>query len=209
MDLKNRVRVALGLDAEVKMAVQEKLEDGTIIVSTFDMLEAGADVSILVEDGTTILLAPGEYTLENEELGGFIVVEDGVISEMVEVVEEEVVVEPETEEEVVEEVAEEEVVLEKEADRLPKKVKSTKEYEFSQEELVNVISTELSSILDTYKAEITELSKKVEELSNAPASDEITLNKFSTVKEQNKSREAILKMTAKERIRYSLRNITK
>lgn len=203
MDLKNRVRVALGLDAEVKMAVQEKLEDGTIIVSTFDMLEAGADVSILVEDGTTIKLAPGEYTLEDGK--GFIVVDDGVISEMVEVVEET----PETEEEVVEEVAEEEVVLEKEADRLPKKVKSTKEYEFSQEELVNVISTELSSILETYKAEITELSKKVEELSNAPASDEITLNKFSTVKEQNKSREAILKMTAKERVRYNLRNITK
>ena len=207
MDLKNRVRVALGLDAEVKMAVQEKLEDGTIIVSTFDMLEAGADVSILVEDGTTILLAPGEYTLEDGR--GFIVVDDGVISEMVEVVEEEVVVEPETEEEVVEEVAEEEVVLEKEADRLPKKVKSTKEYEFSQEDLVNVISKEVSSILDDYKTELVELSKKVEELSNSPASDEITLNKFSTVKEQNKSREAILKMTAKERIRYSLRNITK
>ena len=207
MDLKNRVRVALGLDAEVKMAVQEKLEDGTIIVSTSDMLEAGADVSILVEDGTTIKLAPGEYTLEDAR--GFIVVEDGVISEMVEAVEEEVVVEPETEEEVVEEVAEEEVVLEKEADRLPKKVKSTKEYEFSQEELVNVISTEVSSILDDYKTELVELSKKVEELSNAPASDEITLNKFSTVKEQNKSREAILKMTAKERVRYNLRNITK
>jgi hypothetical protein len=203
MDLKNRLRVALGLDAEVKMAVQELLQDGTIIVSTFDTLEAGADVSILVEDGTTILLAPGDYTLQDGR--GFIVVEDGVISEMVEVVEEEVVAEPETEEEVVEE----EVVLEKEADRLPKKVKSTKEYEFSQEELVNVISTELSSILDTYKAEITELSKKVEELSNAPASDEITLNKFSTVKEKNKSREAILKMTARERIRYNLRNITK
>ena len=206
MDLKNRIRVALGLDAEVKMAVQELLMDGTIIVSTFDELEAGADVSILVEDGTTILLAPGEYTLEDGR--GFIVVDDGVISEMVEVVEE-VEETPETEEEVVEEVAEEEVVLEKEADRLPKKVKSTKEYEFSQEDLVNVISTELSSILDTYKAEITELSKKVEELSNAPASDEITLNKFSTVKEQNKSREAILKMTAKERVRYNLRNITK
>ena len=90
MDLKNRLRVALGLDAEVKMAVQEKLEDGTIIVSLLlMMLEAGADVSILVEDGTTILLAPGEYTLEDGR--GFIVVEDGVISEMVEVVEEEVV----------------------------------------------------------------------------------------------------------------------
>ena len=204
MDLKNRVRVALGLDAEIKMAVQEKLEDGTIIVSTFDMLEAGADVSILVEDGTTILLAPGEYTLEDGR--GFIVVDDGVISEMVE----EVVAEPETEEEVVEEVAEEEVVLEKEADRLPKKVKSTKEYEFSQEELVNVISKEVSDLLDGYKSQLLELSKKVEELSNAPASDEITLNKFSKNNGGNDiSKSDFLKMTGKERVRHNLLNINK
>ena len=208
MDLKNRVRVALGLDAEVKMAVQEKLEDGTIIVSTFDMLEAGADVSILVEDGTTIKLAPGEYTLEDGR--GFIVVDDGVISEMVEAVEEEVVVEPETEEEVVEEVAEEEVVLEKEADRLPKKVKSTKEYEFSQEDLVNVISKEVSTILDGYKSELVELSKKVEELSNAPSTNDMNLNKFSSNNYGEKLSSAqINKMSTRERIRYNLQNINK
>ena len=208
MDLKNRVRVALGLDAEVKMAVQELLMDGTIIVSTFDELEAGADVSILVEDGTTIKLAPGEYTLEDGR--GFIVVEDGVISEMLEVVEEEVVVEPETEEEVVEEVAEEEVVLEKEAARQPKKVKSTKEYEFSQEDLVNVISKEVSSILDGYKSELVELSKKVEELSNSPASDEIVLNKFSKNNGGNNiSKSDYIGMTGKERVRYNLMNINK
>ena len=39
MDLKNRIRVALGLDAETKLAVQEKLVDGTIIVSEADMLD--------------------------------------------------------------------------------------------------------------------------------------------------------------------------
>jgi hypothetical protein len=208
MDLKNRVRVALGLDAEVKMAVQELLMDGTIIVSTFDELEAGADVSILVEDGTTIKLAPGEYTLEDGR--GFIIVEDGVISEMVEIVEEEVVTEPETEEEVVEEVAEEEVVLEKEAARQPKKVKSTKEYEFSQEDLVNVISKEVSSILDGYKSELVELSKKVEELSNSPASDEIVLNKFSKNNGGNNiSKSDYIGMTGKERVRYNLMNINK
>ena len=208
MDLKNRIRVALGLDAEVKMAVQEKLEDGTIVVSTFDMLEAGADVSILVEDGTTILLAPGEYTLEDGR--GFIVVDEGVISEMVEAVEEEVVAEPETEEEVVEEVAEEEVVLEKEAARQPKKVKSTKEYEFSQEELVNVISKEVADLLDGYKSQLVELSKKVEELSNAPASDEINLNKFSKNDGGNSiSKSDLLKMTSKERVRYNLSQLNK
>ena len=51
MDLKNRIRVALGLDAETKLAVQEKLVDGTIVVSEADVLEVGADLSILGEDG--------------------------------------------------------------------------------------------------------------------------------------------------------------
>ena len=199
MDLKSKIRVALGLDTEIKMAVQETLEDGTIVVSTYDELEAGADISILVEDGTTILVAPGEYTLSDGR--GFIVIEDGVISEMVEAVEEEVVETPETEEEVVEEVEEEEVVLKRE----PKKVKSTKEYEFSQEDLVNVISKEVAAILDGYKSQLVELSKKVEELSNAPASDEIVLNKFSKADNNGKLTNAqINSMTAKERIRFSL-----
>jgi hypothetical protein len=206
MNLRDRVKVALGLEVEpVKMAVQETLEDGTIVVSTFDELEAGADISILVEDGTTILVAPGEYTLSDGR--GFIVVEDGVISEMVEVVEEEVVEAPETEEEVVEEVEDEEVVLKKEAPRKPKKVKSTKEYEFSQEDLVNAITNEVSTILDGYKSELVKLSKKVEELSNTPASDEIVLNKFGATTNGKLSKMQVNKMTAKERIRYTLSNI--
>jgi|TARA_R110002073_G_scaffold3937_1_gene26252 hypothetical protein len=208
MDLKNRLRVALGLDVEVKMAIQETLEDGTIVVSAMDVLEAGADISILVEDGTTIKLAPGEYTLSDGR--GFIVVDEGVISEMVEAVVEEVVNEPQTEEEVVEEVADEEVVLEKEEARQPKKVKSTKEYEFSQEDLVNVISKEVSTILDGYKSELVELSKKVEELSNAPSTNDMNLNKFSSNNYGEKLSSAqINKMSTRERIRYNLQNINK
>lgn len=205
MDLKNRLRVALGLEAEIKMAIQESLEDGTIVVSTADVLEAGVDVSILVEDGTTIKLAPGEYSLKNG--GGFVVVDEGVISEMVEEVVEEVETMPETEDEVVEEVAEEEVVLEKEEARQPKKVKSTKEYEFSQEDVINAISKELSSILDDYKSELVELSKKVEELSNAPSTNDINLNKFSSNDNNtNLTKMQINNMSIRERIRYNLQN---
>ena len=200
MNLKNKIRVALGLKADITLSVQEKLEDGTIIVSTFDELEAGADVSILVEDGSTILLAPGEYTLDDGR--GFIVVEDGVISEMVEEVEEEVVAEPETEEEVTEEVVEEDVVL----DRQPKKVKSTKEYEFSQDELIKAISSAVNDVLSGYSKDINTLQSKVEKLSKAPASDEMVVNKFSSQNNVNTklTKAQINGMTARERIRYNL-----
>ena len=57
MDIKKQIKVALGLeDEEIKLAFQAKTEDGTIIVSTADELEAGVDISVLTEDGTTILL---------------------------------------------------------------------------------------------------------------------------------------------------------
>ena len=48
MDLKKQILVALGLDKEeVMMAWQSKLEDGTIVVSTAETLEAGVDASVL------------------------------------------------------------------------------------------------------------------------------------------------------------------
>ncbi len=56
MDLKKQILVALGLDEkEVQLGFQAKTEDGTIIVSTAEELEAGVDISVLTEDGTTIL----------------------------------------------------------------------------------------------------------------------------------------------------------
>ena len=83
MDLKKQILVALGLNdeqAEVNLEFQAKLEDGTIIVSTAKTLEAGSDISVLTEDGSTILLPEGEY--KTEEGLGFSVVKEGVVAEL-------------------------------------------------------------------------------------------------------------------------------
>ena len=59
MDIKEQILVALGLnkaEKEIKLAWQGKSEDGTIFVSTAEELESGVDISVLTEDGTTILL---------------------------------------------------------------------------------------------------------------------------------------------------------
>ena len=94
MDLKNQILVALGLDKgeEVSLAWQAKSEDGTIFVSTAEELEAGVDISVLTEDGTTILLPVGTYKTDTGVT--FRVEEEGIVAE---------VIESETEEEVVEE----------------------------------------------------------------------------------------------------------
>ena len=90
MDLKEQILVSLGLNKSVKLAWQEKAEDGTIFVSEADELIAGVDISVLTEDGTTILLPVGTYRTESGI--GFRVDEDGVVAEVLEteeVVEEE------------------------------------------------------------------------------------------------------------------------
>ena len=89
MDLKEQILVSLGLNKSVKLAWQEKAEDGTIFVSEADELIAGVDISVLTEDGTTILLPVGTYRTESGI--AFRVDEDGVVAEVMteEVVEEE------------------------------------------------------------------------------------------------------------------------
>jgi hypothetical protein len=78
MDLKKQILVALGLDKEeVTLAWQSKLEDGTIVVSTADTLEASVDVSVLTEDGTTIPLPIGTYKTEDGVT--FVVSEEGIV----------------------------------------------------------------------------------------------------------------------------------
>lgn len=231
MDLKNRIRVALGLDAETKLAVQEKLVDGTIIVSEAEMLEVGADISILGEDGMTTLLAPGNYELEN---GTKIMVEvEGVIAEIeVAEVEEEVVEEtPEVEEEVVEE--EElsaEVVEETPVAPMPKKIKETTEYEFSKEEVITEITNVVSELLseaqkdiesiraelsevraygETLENENTDLNAKLTELSAEPATEEVVLNKFANVEVKELSKVELSKLSTKDRVKYNLSQLNK
>jgi len=106
MDIKEQILVALGLnkkDEGVKLAWQSKSEDGTIFVSTAEELEAGVDISVLTEDGTTILLPVGTYKTDTGV--SFRVDTEGIVAE---------VIESETEEEV--EASEESVELAPEDD---------------------------------------------------------------------------------------------
>jgi hypothetical protein len=84
MDIKEQILVALGLnkDEEIKLAWQAKSEDGTIFVSTAEELEAGVDISVLTEDGTTILLPVGTYKTDTGV--SFRVEEEGIVSEVME-----------------------------------------------------------------------------------------------------------------------------
>ena len=83
MDLKEKILVALGLsEEEVQLGWQGKSEDGTIFVSTAEELEAGVDISVLTEDGTTILLPIGTY--KTEDGISFRVDVEGVVAELIE-----------------------------------------------------------------------------------------------------------------------------
>ena len=84
MDIKEQILVALGLNKEetVKLEWQAKSEDGTIFVSTAEELEAGVDISVLTEDGTTILLPVGTYKTDTGV--SFRVDEEGIVSEVIE-----------------------------------------------------------------------------------------------------------------------------
>jgi hypothetical protein len=84
MDLKKQILSALGLDKDegVRLAFQAKTEDGTIVVSTAEELEAGVDISVLTEDGTTILLPVGTYKLDTGV--SFRVDQEGIVAEVIE-----------------------------------------------------------------------------------------------------------------------------
>ena len=220
MDLKNQILVALGLDKqeEVKLEFQAKLEDGTIIVSTAKTLEAGSDISVLTEDGTTMLLAVGEY--KTEEGLGFSVEKEGIISELYEdEVEKETEGAPVEEEEMAEDDGKEADVadwqgMEKRIENLEIAVSKLKEDKDGGDDEVEEMDSDTSSspkkiktteeVEFEYQAKIDELNKKVIELSKEPADSPVDTNKFST--DKNDSTPDFRKMTKRERILY---NITK
>ena len=206
MDLKQQILVALGLDKqeEVNLEYQAKLEDGTIIVSTADSLEAGVDISVLTEDGTTMLLPVGEYKTEDGQ--GFSVEVEGVVAELYE---EEV--EEEEAEEVVEEEASKEDMEEVEFDSVAfmDEVKSVvvdlmsnvnTEIETLKSELA-----ELKSTNEELSSEKEKLSAQVVELSNEPAAKPVDTNKFSALGKELTQRD-LSKMTKRERILYNITN---
>jgi hypothetical protein len=212
MDLKEKILVALGLnEEETKLGWQGKSDDGTIFVSTAEELEAGVDISVLTEDGTTILLPVGTY--KTDAGVSFRVEEEGVVAE---------VIESETEEE--ETVEEEELAdvgdwegmekriqnledavadlkrekeggddeveeMEEEVSDKPKSIKTTETVEFSAEEE-----------LEKLKAENEKLKT---ELAEQPAEAPINTNKFSTDRSAL-SRKEYNKLSKQERFLYNL-----
>jgi len=229
MDLKKQILVALGLDKdEVNLEFQAKLEDGTLIVSTSKVLEAGSDISVLTEDGSTMLLPEGMYT--TEEGMRFSVEKEGVISEIFEKEEDK----KETEGEPINEEMgkdKEEEDYEEEADvadwkGMEKRIKNLEdavadlkkdkvgndEVEESDVEMESETTTEptpkkvktTEEIEFEYQAKIEELKSKVVELSNQPADTPVDTNKFSSNKKD--STPDLRKMTRRERILYNLTN---
>ena len=195
MDLKNQILVALGLNKEdeVTLAWQSKSEDGTIFVSTAEELEAGVDISVLTEDGTTILLPIGTY--KTEDGVSFRVDVEGVVAE---------VIESETEEK---EEASEEVKAEEEADvgdwkgmekRIENleiavaKLKEDKEggddeveemTEETPEPSTNPKTITTKEVVEFSVEELKAENKKLkEELAEQPAEAPINTNKFSSDK---------------------------
>ena len=225
MDLKNQILVALGLDKgeDVTMAYQAKSEDGTIFVSTAEELEAGVDISVLTEDGTTILLPVGTYKTDTGVT--FRVEEEGIVAE---------VMETETEEEVTEEVVEEELAeeeeekkyadvadwegMEKRIQNLEDAVASLKEdkdggddeVEEMAEEVIEP-STNPKSIKTTEVVEFAELKAENErlktELAESPASAPLDTNKFSSeATKVSLSKKELSKLTRREKYLYNLYN---
>jgi len=234
MDLKEQILVALGLDKgeEVNFAYQAKSEDGTIFVSTAEELEAGVDISVLTEDGTTILLPVGTYKTDTGVT--FRVEEEGIVAEVMETETEEVVEEEELSESVnfaFPETAAEKAdwalsyeelkdkvnnLIDAVADLKRDKDGGDDEVEEMAEEVIEP-STNPKSIKTTEVVEFSaedELKKlKAEnkklktELAEAPASAPLDTNKFSSeTTKVSLSKKELSKMTKKEKYLYNLYN---
>ena len=230
MDLKEQILVALGLnkaEKELKLAWQAKSEDGTIFVSTAEELETGVDISVLTEDGTTILLPIGTY--KTEEGVSFRVEVEGVVAE---------VMESETEEEeTAEELSEEAVELAPEDDDrkeeadvedwagMEKRIQNLedavadlkREKEGGDDEVEEMATEEVSdkpkSIKTTETVEFSaedelanlkaENEKLKTELAESPADAPINTNKFSSER-RTPTAQDFRRMTNQEKFLYNL-----
>ena len=232
MDIKEQILVALGLNKEetIKLEWQAKSEDGTIFVSTAEELEAGVDISVLTEDGTTILLPVGTYKTDTGV--SFRVEEEGIVAEVIESETEEVdtVEEEDLAEETV--LAEEDEDYEEEADvadwqgmekrieNLEIAVAKLKEEKVGGDDEVEEMSEETEEPSTNPKSikttEVVEFSAEEElenlkaeneklktELAAQPASAPLDTNKFSSDRKPV-SRAEYKKMTRREKFLHDL-----
>lgn len=225
MDIKEQILVALGLnkDESVKLEWQAKSEDGTIFVSTAEELASGVDISVLTEDGTTILLPIGTY--KTAEGVTFRVEEEGVVAEVMETETEEEVEATEDKEEMAEEEDKYAEVgdwegMEKRIQNLEDAVAKLKEDKVGGDEEVEELAEEVTEPGTNPKSikttEVVEFSAEEEleklkseneklktELAKSPADSPINTNKFSSERKAL-SRKEYSKLSKQERFLYNL-----
>ena len=215
MDIKERIKIALVLDTEnkeVKLAYENKLVDGTIVVSEADELVEGILINILSEDGEQTPMPQGTYSLEDGT--EFTVDESGIVLEV--------------------SVAEEEVEVDAEDDEEDDMKKDKEEY--STETMLAEVGTVVKELLEEVQKDISrisaeldelrgenlakdenivdlqnenlELSKQVKELCNEPSAEPVKAHKFAknTTPRVELSRAEYMKLSAREKFMYNLNN---
>ena len=227
MDIKKQILTALGIE-KTNLEWQAKLTDGTIVVSSAPELEAGVDIAILTEDGTTMPLPAGSY--ETEDGVGFTVEEDGIVAELL--TEEKEAPTEETTEEVVE-AGEDEGTDDDEAkvedwEGMEKRIKNledaiadlkskvdgggaeeTEEVEAKKEKKTTPKSIKKTEVteFEAMKAENAEMKSLIETLSKTAGADALNLNKFSTAKKKTQlAKKEYNKLTPAERFAYNINN---
>ena len=228
MDIKEQILVALGLnkaEESIKLEWQAKSEDGTIFVSTAEELEAGVDISVLTEDGTTILLPIGTYKTDTGV--SFRVEEEGVVAEVIEseTEEEETTEEVEASEDT--ELAEEAAVydwegMEKRIKNLEDAVADLKEEKVGGDDEVEEMAEEVIEPSTNPRTKTTKTTETIEfsaeeeieklkseneklktELAESPADAPINTNKFSSERPVL-SRKEYGKLSKNEKFLYNL-----
>jgi len=208
MDLKERIKVALGIDTEeqeVKLAYEAKLVDGTIVVSEADELAEGVVLNILSEDGEQTPMPQGTYSLEDGT--EFSTDENGVVLE-VSAKEEEEEVEQKEEEEVEMEEATEDTMLEEVGNVVRELLENvTSELNTIKAELDELRGENLAkdeNIVDLQNENL-ELSKQVEDLGSEPSAEPVKARKFAAnTPKIELSRADYEKLSAQEKYMYNL-----
>ena len=217
MDLKDRIKIALGLEEEVKevsLAFEAKLADGTIVVSEAEELAVGAVLNILSEDGEQTPLPEGTYELENGTK--FTVDAEGLVTEVAEAEEEEEVVE-EVEAPAEEELAAEEATEETtEAELFAEVGAVVKELLEEVRKDIARLSGELDELrgenlakeenLADLQEENTTLAAQVKELNEQPAAEAVKLSKFTDNKKVELSKEDLANLTPQQKYLYNFNN---
>lgn len=211
MDLKERIKVALGIDTEeqeVKLAYEAKLVDGTIVVSEADELAEGVVLNILSEDGEQTPMPQGTYSLEDGT--EFSTDENGVVLEVSAKEEEEVEQEEETEEvEMEEETTTDETMLEEVGNVVRELLENvTSELNTIKAELDELRGENLAkdeNIVDLQNENL-ELSKQVEDLGSEPSAEPVKARKFAanTTPRVELSKADYMKLSAQEKYMYNL-----